>query len=72
MPLERDKDNFGLEAFRQAINRQEGSFMRAATVIMNEPKNLSDNESVASALANHNALPDRNARGQFVKKDEDA
>lgn len=68
MPLKRDEDNFGLEAFRQAIQRQEGSFMRAATVIGNPPKDLNtddtDNNKIADALMNRDPL------GRFVKKED--
>lgn len=68
MPLKRDEDNFGLEAFRSAIQRQEGTFMRAATVIGNAPKDLyneveTDNNKVADALMKRNPL------GQFAKKE---
>lgn len=69
MPLERDKDNYGLDAFRQAINRQEGSFMRAATLIFNAPKSLNtetDNESVARKLQARCA-----ETGKFTKEPTD-
>lgn len=64
MPLDRDKENFGLEAFRQALTRQEGGFMRAATVILNEPKDLkqSDNERIAEGVARRCTMT-----GQFKK-----
>jgi hypothetical protein len=75
MPLERDKANFGLEAFRQALARQEGSFMRAATLILNPKKRLTshpisergvkgDSERIATALT------ERNAKGQFARKSD--
>lgn len=64
MPLERDQKNFGLEAFKQALARQEGGFMRAATVILNDPKDLkqTDNERIADGVARRCALT-----GQFKK-----
>lgn len=60
-----NEDMHGLAAFRAAIQRQEGQFMRGATVILNPPKDLklTDNQRIATALQ------DRNASGQFVKKE---
>lgn len=64
-------DPHGWAAFKAALGAQEGRFMREATFIMNEPKDMSfknkssDNENIAGALL------ERNARGQFVKRGED-
>lgn len=58
-----NEDMSGLAAFRAALERQEGQFMRGATYIMNSPKELTDGEKVAQALL------DRNAKGQFVKRE---
>lgn len=61
-------DMSGLDAFRAALTRQEGQFMRGATYIENPVKNLktadkpSDNERIAGALRDH-------VTGQFQKKD---
>lgn len=60
-------DMSGLDAFRAALTRQEGQFMRGASYIMNTPKNLktaepTDNERIASALRDH-------VTGQFKKQD---
>lgn len=60
----------GLRAFKDALKPQEGKFMREATYIMNEPKDLSGKfggtdtpgEKIAQALL------DRNKLGQFVSK----
>jgi hypothetical protein len=75
MPLERDKANFGLEAFRQALARQEGSFMRAATLILNSPKRLtsrpiSDRGSQGDSERIAKALTERGADGRFVRKSD--
>lgn len=60
-----NEDMSGLDAFRAALQRQEGQFMRGATYIMNSPKTLkiSDGEKVATALL------ERDAKGQFVKRE---
>lgn len=64
----------GFHAFRDALKPQEGQFMRGATWIMNEPKDLSDkpsrnpNASASEGIAK--ALLERNAKGQFVKQGE--
>jgi hypothetical protein len=61
-----NEDMSGLDAFRAALNRQEGQFMRGATYIMNTPKDLkteSPGETVAKKLL------ERNASGQFIKRE---
>lgn len=68
MPLARDKDMFGLAALKAALQRQEGGFMRAATYIEGPKKELTVKETTNERTAK--ALLDRNAAGQFVKKDE--
>jgi len=77
-----NEDMSGLAAFKAALKPQEGQFMRGASYIMNSPKDLAwkpgradektpaekkptDNERIASALL------ERNAKGQFVKRDQD-
>lgn len=62
-----NSDMSGLDAFRAALTRQEGQFMRGATYIENAPKNLktaepTTNERIAGALRDH-------VTGQFQKKD---
>lgn len=63
----------GFQAFADCLKPQEGAFMRGATWIMNTPKDMadkpsrspnkqSDNERVATALLERNAL------GHFVKR----
>lgn len=66
----------GFHAFRDALKPQEGQFMRGATWIMNDPKDLadrpgaasdtkeSDNQSVAQKLL------DRNPDGTWKKRGE--
>lgn len=56
----------GLDAFRAALTRQEGQFMRGATYIMNTPKDLAT-ESAGDKVAK--ALMERNAKGQFLKRE---
>lgn len=67
----------GLQAFKDALEPQEGQFMRGATWIMNTPK---DREVLASkphraeqapSLGEKvaRALLDRNAKGQFIERD---
>ena len=67
-----NEDMSGLAAFRAAIQRQEGQFMRGASYIMNPPKDLTDvpgerKESDGERVAK--ALLERNAKGQFVKRE---
>lgn len=59
-----NEDMSGLGAFKAALQRQEGQFMRGATLITNPPKDLktSDNERIAGALRDHTT-------GQFKKQD---
>lgn len=61
----------GFKAFQDALKSQEGQFMRGATWIMNEPKDMADKparspnptEKIAEALIK------RTAGGQFAKRD---
>lgn len=60
----------GLDAFRAALQRQEGQFMRGASYIMNPPKDLkvteggdTNNQRLAGALLG------RDAKGRSVKKE---
>lgn len=64
----------GLQAFRDALEPQEGQFMRGATWIMNAPKDLSDKPSrspnppsASETIAER--LLQRNASGQFLPRD---
>lgn len=63
----------GLQAFKDALEPQEGQFARAATWIMNEPKDLSDkpsrspNPSLGDDIAKK--ILERNAHGQFLPRD---
>lgn len=61
-----NEDMSGLDAFRAALVRQEGQFMRGATYIINSPKDLA-NESDGDRVAK--ALLERNAKGQFIKRE---
>jgi hypothetical protein len=76
-----NEDMSGLAAFRAALKPQEGQFMRGASYIMNEPKDVawkSDPhapERNSSKVATDNeriasALVERNAKGQFVKQEK--
>jgi hypothetical protein len=66
-------DMSGLAAFRAALKRQEGQFMRGATLILNSPKDLSTvpHQSAGKQLSQDvaSAILERNASGQFIKKD---
>lgn len=61
----------GLQAFKDALAPQEGQFMRGATWIMNEPKDLSGKPSRSPNPSQDLAekLLERNAKGQFLPRD---
>lgn len=62
------EDTFGLAAFRAALAPQEGSFHRAATLILNAPKDVAWKAARGGELNQKVAqgILDRNAKGQFV------
>lgn len=71
------EDTFGLDAFRAALTPQEGAFNRRATVIMNDPKDLSwkpgrrGDEVIEKIAAGVHNLCARNGKGQFCKAEKE-
>lgn len=69
--MKEEKIYSGLTAFRLALTKQEGTFPRQVTALLNEPKALpikrseTNNEKAASALLHRNPL------GRFAKKAKD-
>lgn len=65
----------GLQAFRDALKPQEGQFMRGATWIMNEAKDLTGKPARSPNVNNASgdvaqALLERNAQGRFLPREK--